>query len=142
MVTRQKESVMRSRIAGRNFLFVPGPTNVPDRVQRAMMVAMEDHRSSKFPELSTSVLNDLKKGFKTAKGQVFIFPSSGTGAWEAALTNTLSPGDKILAARFGQFSHLRVDMAQRLVYDVKALSVEWGVVVPVARSAAYVKRHN
>src|SRR5438270_9574913 len=112
MVTRQEESVMRSRLAGRNFLFVPGPTNVPDRVQRAMMVAMEDHRSSKFPELSTSVLNDLKNIFKTTTGQVFIFPSSGTGAWEAALTNTLSPGDKILAARFGQFSHLWIDMAR------------------------------
>ncbi|HEV3181067.1 MAG TPA: hypothetical protein VGZ05_11405, partial [Steroidobacteraceae bacterium] len=80
---------MPSRIAGRNFLFVPGPTNVPDRVQRAMQVAMEDHRSSKFPELSMSVLNDLKNVFKTTSGQVFIFPSSGTGAWEAALTNTL-----------------------------------------------------
>jgi len=88
---------MGRRMPGRNFLFVPGPTNVPDRVQRAMMVAMEDHRSSRFPELSSSVLNDLKKVFKTATGQVFIFPSSGTGAWEAALTNTLSPGDKILA---------------------------------------------
>ena len=60
---------MQSRIPGRNFLFVPGPTNVPDRVQRAMMIAMEDHRSSKFPELSTSVLSDLKKVFKTTAGQ-------------------------------------------------------------------------
>lgn len=73
-----------SRIPGRNFLFVPGPTNVPDRVQRAMAVAMEDHRSSRFPDLSTSVLADLKKVYKTEEGQVFIFPSSGTGAWEAA----------------------------------------------------------
>src|ERR1700751_941026 len=106
-----------SRTAGRNFLFVPGPTNVPDRVPRAMLVAMEDHRSSKFPELSTSVLHDLKKVFKTASGQVFIFPSSGTGAWEASLTNTLSPGDNLLAARFRQFSHLWIDMAQRLGYE-------------------------
>ena len=121
------------RIPGRNFLFVPGPTNVPDRVQRAMMVAMEDHRSSKFPELSTSVLNDLKKVFKTTTGQVLIFPSSGTGAWEAALTNTLSPGDRILASRFGQFSHLWIDMAQRLGYDVEILDVEWGEGVPVER---------
>src|SRR2546421_5764010 len=123
---------MGRRMPGRNFLFVPGPTNVPDRVQRAMMVAMEDHRSSRFPELSSSVLNDLKKVFKTT-GQVFIFPSSGTGAWEAALTNTLSPGDKILAARFGQFSHLWVDMAQRLGYDVEVLDVEWGEGVPLGR---------
>ena len=124
---------MRPRIAGRNFLFVPGPTNVPDRVQRAMMVAMEDHRSSKFPELSKSVLNDLKKVFKTNTGQVFIFPSSGTGGWEAALTNTLSPGDKVLASRFGQFSHLWIDMAQRLGYDVEVLEVEWGEGVPLER---------
>jgi alanine-glyoxylate transaminase/serine-glyoxylate transaminase/serine-pyruvate transaminase len=116
---------------GRNFLFVPGPTNIPDRVQRAMLVAMEDHRSSKFPDLSSSVLSDLKKVFKTNEGQVFIFPSSGTGAWEAALTNTLSPGDKILASRFGQFSHLWIDMAQRLDFDVETLDVEWGEGVPV-----------
>src|SRR5712691_8269076 len=121
------------RIPGRNFLFVPGPTNVPDRVLRAMMVAMEDHRSSKFPELSRSVLSDLKKVFKTADGQVFIFPSSGTGAWEAAFTNTLSPGDKVLASRFGQFSHLWVDMAQRLGFDVDVLEVEWGEGVPLER---------
>ena len=124
---------MPKRMPGRNFLFVPGPTNVPDRVQRAMMVAMEDHRSSKFPELSSSVLADLKKVFKTDAGQVFIFPSSGTGAWEAALTNTLSPGDKILASRFGQFSHLWIDMAQRLGYDVEVLEVEWGEGVPLER---------
>jgi alanine-glyoxylate transaminase/serine-glyoxylate transaminase/serine-pyruvate transaminase len=124
---------MGTRIPGRNFLFVPGPTNVPDRVQRAMVVAMEDHRSSKFPELATSLLKDLKKVFKTGAGQVFIFPSSGTGAWEAALTNTLSPGDKVLASRFGQFSHLWIDMAQRLGYDVEILEVEWGEGVPVER---------
>jgi alanine-glyoxylate transaminase/serine-glyoxylate transaminase/serine-pyruvate transaminase len=121
------------RIPGRNFLFVPGPTNIPDRVLRAMVVAMEDHRSSKFPELSRSVLSDLKKVFKSTEGQAFIFPSSGTGAWEAALTNTLSPGDKVLASRFGQFSHLWVDMAQRLGYDVEILEVEWGEGVPLDR---------
>ncbi len=121
------------RMPGRNFLFVPGPTNIPDRVLRAMVVAMEDHRSSKFPELSHSVLSDLKKVFKTTEGQAFIFPSSGTGAWEAALSNTLSPGDKVLASRFGQFSHLWVDMAQRLGYDVEVLEVEWGEGVPLDR---------
>ncbi len=120
------------RTTGRNFLFVPGPTNIPDRVQRAMIVAMEDHRSSKFPDLSTSVLADLKKVFKTDEGQVFIFPSSGTGAWEAALTNTLSPGDKVLASSFGQFSHLWIDMAQRLGFDVVVQEVEWGEGVPLA----------
>jgi len=114
------------RIPGRNFLFVPGPTNVPDRILRAMMVAMEDHRSSKFPELSLSLFTDLKKVFKTEKGQTFIFPSSGTGAWEAALCNTLSRGDKVLAPRFGQFSHLWIDLAQRIGLDVTIQEEEWG----------------
>lgn len=122
-----------TRIPGRNFLFVPGPTNVPDRVQRAMMVAMEDHRSSKFPELALGLLADLKKVFKTTAASMFLFPSSGTGAWEAALTNTLSPGDKVLASRFGQFSHLWIDMAQRLGFDVEVLDVEWGEGVPLER---------
>lgn len=122
------------RTTGRNFLFVPGPTNIPDRVQRAMLVAMEDHRSSKFPDLSKSVLSDMKKVFKTGEGQIFIFPSSGTGGWEAALTNTLSSGDKILASRFGQFSHLWIDMAQRLGFDVEIIDVEWGEGVPLDRT--------
>ena len=125
-----------SRIPGRNFLFVPGPTNVPDRVQRAMVVAMEDHRSSKFPELSMSVLEDMKKVYKTNHGQVFIFPSSGTGAWEAALTNTLSPGDRLLAARLGHFSHLWIDMAERLGFEVEILEVEWGEGMPLDRVEA------
>ena len=121
-----------TRTTGRNFLFVPGPTNIPDRVQRAMIVAMEDHRSSRFPDLSMSVLSDLKKVFKTDEGQVFIFPSSGTGAWEAALTNSLSPGNKVLASSFGQFSYLWIDMAQRLGFDVEIQEVEWGEGVPLA----------
>src|ERR1700693_2891662 len=115
------------RMPGRNFLFVPGPTNVPDRVMRAMMVAMEDHRSPKFPELTLSLFQGLKKIFKTENGQVFIFPSSGTGAWEAALSNTLSPGDKVLAPRFGQFSHLWIDLSQRIGLDVVIQDEEWGV---------------
>ena len=122
-----------TRIPGRNFLFVPGPTNIPDRVLRAMVVAMEDHRSTRFPELANGVLSDLKTVFKTTTGQLFIFPSSGTGAWEAALTNTLSPGDKVVAARFGQFSHLWVDMAQRLGFEVEIVDVEWGEGVPLER---------
>ena len=88
---------------GRNFLFVPGPTNVPDRILRAMHRAMEDHRSSAFPELTAGLLRDLKKIFKTATGQPFIFPATGTGGWEAALVNTLSPGDRVISVRLGQF---------------------------------------
>jgi alanine-glyoxylate transaminase/serine-glyoxylate transaminase/serine-pyruvate transaminase len=120
-------------MSGRNFLFVPGPTNVPDRVLRAMSRAMEDHRSSDFPSLSAPVLEDLKKIFKTSSGQAFIFPASGTGAWEASLSNTLSPGDRVIAARFGMFSHLWIDMAQRLGLPVDILDAEWGEGAPVER---------
>jgi alanine-glyoxylate transaminase/serine-glyoxylate transaminase/serine-pyruvate transaminase len=123
-------------MAGRNFLFVPGPTNVPDRVQRAMMVAMEDHRSSKFPELTLATLAQLKKVFKTELGTPMIFPSSGTGCWEAALTNCLDPGDKVLASRFGQFSHLWIDMVQRLGFEVEILDCEWGEGAPLDRYLA------
>jgi len=120
-------------MAGRNFLFVPGPTNVPDRVQRAMVVAMEDHRSSKFPELTLAVLNGLKQVFKTETGTPIVFPSSGTGCWEAALQNCLNPGDRVLASRFGQFSHLWIDMCERLGYQVELLETEWGEGAPVER---------
>jgi alanine-glyoxylate transaminase / serine-glyoxylate transaminase / serine-pyruvate transaminase len=120
---------------GRNFLFVPGPTNVPDRVLRAMHVAMEDHRSPSFPSLTKPLFADLKKIFKTESGQCVIFSGSGTGGWEAALTNTLSPGDKVLSARFGQFSHLWSDMAQRLGLDVQLLDAEWGEAAPIDRIA-------
>src|SRR5712692_9983472 len=118
---------------GRNFLFVPGPTNTPDRILRAMHVAMEDHRSSAFPTLAGPLFRDLRKIFKTESGQAFIFPASGTGAWEASLSNTLSPGDRVIAARFGQFSHLWIDMAQRLGLKVDILDAEWGEGAPVER---------
>jgi len=123
-------------MAGRNFLFVPGPTNVPDRVLRAMAVPMEDHRSSTFPELTLRCLTDLKQIFKTTSGTPILFPSSGTGCWEAALTNCLDPGDRVLAARFGQFTHLWIDMCQRLGFEVEVLEVEWGEGTPIDRYRA------
>src|SRR3984893_1686263 len=120
-------------MAGRNFLFVPGPTNVPDRVLRAMAVPMEDHRSPIFPELTRACLNGLKPIFKTASASPILFPSSGTGCWEAALTNCLNPGDKVLTSRFGQFSHLWADMCKRLGFDVELLETPWGEGAPVER---------
>ena len=118
-------------MAGRNFLFVPGPTNVPDRVLRAMVVSMEDHRSPDFPQITTQITDGLKRVFKTENGTPFVFPSSGTGCWEAALTNTLSPGDRVLAARFGQFSHLWIDMCQRLGLEVDVVDCDWGTGIPL-----------
>jgi alanine-glyoxylate transaminase / serine-glyoxylate transaminase / serine-pyruvate transaminase len=121
---------------GRNFLFVPGPTNVPDRVLRAMVVASEDHRSSRFPQLAHACISGLKPIFKTRTGTPILFPSSGTGCWEAALTNCLNRGDRVLAARFGQFSHLWIDMCKRLGFAVTELDAEWGEGAPVERYAA------
>jgi alanine-glyoxylate transaminase / serine-glyoxylate transaminase / serine-pyruvate transaminase len=118
---------------GRNHLFVPGPTNVPDRVLRAMHRAMEDHRSSAFPALPKGIFEDLKKVFRTESGQAFVFPATGTGMWEAALVNTRSPGDRVLAPRYGQFSHLFIDCAQRLGLKVDVLQTPWGEGAPIER---------
>jgi len=123
-------------MAGRNFLFVPGPTNVPDRVLRAMHVSMEDHRSAAFPALTLACIEGLKPIFKTTRGTPMLFPASGTACWEAGLTNCLNPGDLVLAARFGQFSHLWIDMAQRLGFEVQIIETEWGEAAPIERYAA------
>lgn len=118
-------------MSGRSFLFVPGPTNVPERVMRAMVSGMEDHRSSRFPELTRSLLEDLKRVFQTETGQPFIFSATGTGGWEAALCNTLSPGDRVLAPRFGQFSHLWIDLAKRHGIVPEVLEAPWGEGAPL-----------
>src|SRR5918993_3668877 len=99
-------------------LFIPGPTNIPDEVRRAMNVPMEDMRAPDFPKLTLALFEDLKRVFKTETGQGFIFPGSGTGGWEAGLTNTLSPGDTVLASRIGQLSHLWIGMCKRIGLDV------------------------
>jgi alanine-glyoxylate transaminase/serine-glyoxylate transaminase/serine-pyruvate transaminase len=101
-----------------------------------MVVSMEDHRSPIFPELTRSCLNGLKPIFKTTSGAPIIFPSSGTGCWEAALTNCLNPGDKVLIATFGQFSYLWADMCSRLGFDVEVLETPWGEGAPVERYLA------
>lgn len=118
-------------MAGRNHLFIPGPTNVPSTILNAMHVPMEDHRSADFPKLFKPVLEDLKKIFRTKTGQAFVFPATGTAGWEIALTNILNPGDKLLIYRFGQFSHLWMSMAKRLGFDVEAHEIEWGKGIPV-----------
>ncbi|MDX1575253.1 MAG: aminotransferase class V-fold PLP-dependent enzyme [Kiloniellales bacterium] len=116
---------------GTNALFIPGPTNLPTPIRQAIDRPMEDQRAPDLPKFTLPLFKDLKKIFKTTSGQVFIFPSSGTGGWEAAMTNTLSPGDKVLASRFGQFSHLWIDLCQRHEFDVDDIDVDWGEGVPV-----------
>jgi alanine-glyoxylate transaminase/serine-glyoxylate transaminase/serine-pyruvate transaminase len=116
-------------------LFIPGPTNIPDAVRMAMNLPMEDMRSPEFPKFTLPVFEDLKKVFKMKDGRVFIYPSSGTGAWESAIQNTLAVGDKVLMSRFGQFSLLWVDMAERLGLKVVLCDEEWGTGVPVEKYA-------
>lgn len=118
-------------MAGFTHLFIPGPTNIPEQVRQAMNLPMEDMRAASFPNLTLPLFEDIKRVFKNETGRVFIYPSSGTGAWEAAMTNVLSPGDKVLMSRFGQFSHLWVDMAERLGFEVDVMDCEWGTGVPL-----------
>jgi len=109
---------------GRHFLQIPGPTNVPDRVLRAMDAPTIDHRGPEFSRLTLSILEGLKSIFQT-RGDVVIFPSSGTGAWEASLVNSLSPGDKVLMFETGQFAALWQRMAKTLGLDVEVVAGDW-----------------
>lgn len=120
---------------GYNALFIPGPTNVPNALRQALDIPMEDQRSPDFPAFSLKLFEDLKRIFKLEGGQVFLYPGSGTGGWEAAVTNTLSPGDKVLAATFGQFSNLWVDLCQRHNLNVDVIDCEWGEGAPVEEYA-------
>jgi alanine-glyoxylate transaminase/serine-glyoxylate transaminase/serine-pyruvate transaminase len=113
------------RIAGRHFLQIPGPTNVPDRILRAIDMPTMDHRGPEFAELGTSVLSGMKRIFRTEQSDVVIYPASGTGAWEAALVNTLSPGDTVLMAETGQFASLWQRLAARLGMQVEFLPGDW-----------------
>ena len=122
-------------MSGRHFLHIPGPTHIPERIQRAMMRSMEDQRGANFPAFSKPLLADLRKIFKSTSAEVVVFPSSGTGAWEASLQNTLSPGDKVLATRLGTFSLLWVEMCNKLGLDVHAVDVPWGEATDVAEYA-------
>lgn len=114
-------------------LFIPGPTNIPDRVRRAMNLAMEDIRAPDFPELTKPLFQDLKTLFKSQTGEIFLFPSSGTGAWEAALTNTLSPGDRVIVASYGQFSMLWAKMCRDLGFETEEWETPWGEAFPLDR---------
>ncbi len=110
--------------SGRHFLQIPGPTNVPDRVLRAMDRPTIDHRGPEFQQLGFDVLSGMRDIFQT-KNAVVIYPASGTGAWEAALVNTLSPGDKVLMYETGQFASLWCELARRLGLEIELVSGDW-----------------
>ena len=128
---------------GRHLLQIPGPTNVPDRVLRAMAQPTIDHRGAEFATLGREVLDGVRAVFQTT-GAVTIYPASGTGAWESALVNTLSPGDRVLAFEVGEFGRLWSDLARRLGLDVDLVDTDWrhGVDPAVVEARLTEDRHH
>ncbi len=120
---------------GQNPVFIPGPTNIPDALRAAMNVQTVDHRAPDFKDVLLPIFEDLKKVFKTSQGTVVTFPASGTGGWEAAVTNTLSPGDTVLVGRYGMFSHRWIDLCERHKLNVQVIDCEWGTGAPVEQFA-------
>ncbi|MCC7254106.1 L-aspartate--glyoxylate aminotransferase BhcA [Hyphomicrobium sp.] len=116
-----------------NPVFIPGPTNIPEVLRRAVDMPTIDHRSPLFGKILHPALAGVKKVLKATQAQVFVFPSTGTGGWETAITNVLSPGDKVLATRNGMFSHRWIDMCQRHGLDVTVVKQDWGDGVPAHR---------
>lgn len=123
-------------MSDQNPVFIPGPTNIPDRLRAAMNIQTRDHRAPDFVKTFAPVLEDTKKVFGTTEGSIITFPASGTGGWEAAICNTLSPGDKILVARYGMFSHKWIDMCQRHGLDVHIVECAWGSGAPADKFEA------
>lgn len=115
---------------GRHFLQIPGPTNVPERILRAMDRPVPDHRGPQLPVLVREVIAGLRAVFQTAAGEIVLFPASGTGGWEATLVNTLNPGDRVLAFNIGQFSHTYAECARAHGLIVDEVDGTWGTGVP------------
>ncbi len=116
-----------------NPVFIPGPTNMPEALRRAVDMPTMDHRSAAFADILHPALDGVKKVLKTTAAEVFLFPSTGSGGWETALSNTLSKGDRVLAARNGMFSQKWIDMCERHGLDVTVVEVEWGGGIPADR---------
>ena len=115
-----------------NPVFIPGPTNIPEAIRKAVDMPTIDHRSPAFARLFKPAVAGVKRVLRMGEGEVIILPSTGTGGWEAAITNTLSPGDTVLAARFGMFSHRWIDMCQRHGLTVQIIETPWGQGAPSA----------
>ncbi|WP_170325574.1 L-aspartate--glyoxylate aminotransferase BhcA [Ruegeria arenilitoris] len=116
-----------------NPVFIPGPTNIPESLRKACDMPTIDHRSPLFGQILHPAREGVRKVLKSDSAEVFIFPSTGTGGWETALTNTLSTGDKVLAARNGMFSHRWIDMCQRHGLNVEIVETPWGEGLPADR---------
>lgn len=114
-----------------NPVFIPGPTNIPEVIRKACDMPTIDHRSPAFARMFKPAVEGVRRVLKMADGEVIILPSTGTGGWEAAITNTLSPGDTVLAARFGMFSHRWIDMCQRHGLKVQIIETPWGQGAPL-----------
>ena len=118
-----------------NPVFIPGPTNIPEALRKACDMPTIDHRSPLFGQILHPVRANIAKVLKSQDAEVFIFPSTGTGGWETAITNCLSAGDKILAVRNGMFSHKWIDMCERHNLDVEIVETPWGDGLPADRYA-------
>ncbi|WP_317055334.1 L-aspartate--glyoxylate aminotransferase BhcA [Roseovarius rhodophyticola] len=116
-----------------NPVFIPGPTNIPERLRKACDMPTIDHRSSLFADILHPAREGVRKVLKSSNAEVFILPSTGTGGWETAITNTLSPGDTVLAARNGMFSHRWIDMCTRHGLNVHVVETPWGQGIPADR---------
>ncbi len=115
-----------------NPVFIPGPTNIPEAIRKACDMPTLDHRSPAFARLFKPAVAGVRRVLRMEAGEVIILPSTGTGGWEAAITNTLSPGDTVLAARFGMFSHRWIDLCQRHGLNVQIIEAPWGQGAPLA----------
>lgn len=120
-------------MSAQNPVFIPGPTNMPESVRLACFIPTMDHRSPAFGKILHPCLDGVRRVLKSDAARIFIFPSTGTGGWETALSNTLSPGDGVLAARNGMFSHRWIDMCMRHGLDVKVIETPWGQGLPSDR---------
>lgn len=119
-------------MSSQNPVFIPGPTNIPERLRHACNVPTIDHRSASFGAIFKPLFPGVRRVLKTKDAEVILFPATGTAGWEAAISNTLSPGDKVLACRHGMFSHRWIDMCNRHGLDVQQLNAPWGAGAPAA----------
>ena len=119
-----------------NPVFIPGPTNMPDAIRKACDLPTIDHRSPAFARLFRPAVEGVRRVLRMAGGEVIVLPATGTGGWEAAVTNTLSPGDHVLAARYGMFSQRWIDLCRRHGLQVEVLETPWGQGAPADRIEA------